>query len=65
MTVAPEKAVNEVLPEIDAWHAEHLYIIEPLVDVQQCVIINSGIGNVPSGGVGIGWNFSFEQLFYR
>ncbi len=65
MTVSPEEAVNEVLPAIDAWHAEHLYIIEPLVDVQQCVIVNSGIGNVPTGGVGIGWNFSMEQFFYR
>jgi peptide/nickel transport system substrate-binding protein len=65
MTVDPETAVNEVLPEINEWHMEHLYLIEPLINVQQCVVINSDIGNVPTGGIGIGWNFSFEQLYYN
>ena len=65
MTVDPVTAVNEVLPEIDKWHQEHFYLIEPLINVQQCVIINSDIGNVPSGGVGISWNFAFEQYFYH
>jgi len=64
-TVDPVTAVNEVLPELNTWMGEHLYIIEPLINVQQCVIINSDIGNVPTGGVGISWNFSFEQLFYN
>ncbi len=65
MTVNPEAAVNEVLPQLNTWMSEHLYIIEPLINVQQCVIINSDIGNVPSDGVGISWNFSMEQFFYR
>ena len=65
MTVDPVTAVNEVLPEINEWHMEHLYLIEPLINVQQCVIINSDIGNVPTGGVGISWNFSMEQFYYN
>ncbi len=65
MTVDPETAVNEVLPQLNTWMSEHLYIIEPLINVQQCVIINSDIGNVPTGGIGISWNFSMEQFFYR
>ena len=65
MTVDPATAVNEVLPKLNTWMSEHVYIIEPLINVQQCVIINSDIGNVPTGGVGISWNFSMEQLFYK
>ena len=65
VTVDPETAVNELLPEIYEYNAENLYIIEPLINVQQCVIINSDIGNVPSGGVGISWNFAMEQYFYN
>ena len=34
-------------------------------NVQQCVVINSDIGNVPTGGIGISWNFSMEQFFYN
>jgi ABC-type transport system substrate-binding protein len=64
-TVDPETAVNEVLPTLSTWMGEHLYIIEPLINVQQCVIMNSDIGNVPSGGVGISWNFSMEQFFFN
>ena len=64
-TVDPATAVNEVLPQLNSWMGEHLYIIEPLINVQQCVIINSDIGNVPTGGVGISWNFSFEQFYYN
>ncbi len=64
-TVDPETAVNEVLPTLSSWMGEHLYMIEPLINVQQCVIINSDIGNVPTSGVGISWNFSMEQFFYR
>ena len=65
MTVDPETAVNEVLPQLNSWMSEHVYIIEPLINVQQCVIINSDIGNVPTGGIGISWNFSMEQFFYN
>ena len=64
-TVDPGTAVGEVVPAMDDWMSQHLYIIEPLIDVEQCVIINSDIGNVPTGGCGISWNFEFEQMFYR
>ena len=65
MTVDPVTAVNDVLPKLVGYMADNLFIIEPLINVQQCVIVNSGIGNVPTDGVGIGWNFSGEQFFYR
>lgn len=64
-TVDPATAVAEVLPEMDAWMSEHLFIIQPLMNVEQCLIINSDIGNVPTGGAGIGWNFAFEQFYYE
>ena len=65
MTVDPETAVNEILPEIADWAAEQCWLIIPITNVQQCVVINSDIGNVPTGGVGISWNFSMEQFFYN
>ncbi|MGI6173115.1 MAG: ABC transporter substrate-binding protein [Christensenellales bacterium] len=65
MTVSPVDAVNEVLPKLVEFMSENLYLIEPLINVDQCVVINSKIGNVPTGGVGISWNFSIEQFFYR
>ncbi|MGI6239398.1 MAG: ABC transporter substrate-binding protein, partial [Christensenellales bacterium] len=37
-TVDPETAVNEVLPGLSDWMSERLYIIEPLINVQQCVV---------------------------
>ena len=64
-TVDPETAVNEILPELANFMAENQYLIIPITNVQQCVIINSDIGNVPSGGVGISWNFAFEQFYYE
>ncbi len=65
MTVTPEEAVNEVVPELKAWMGQNLYMVEPTTNVLQCVVINSDIGNVPTGGVGISWNFSLEQLYYK
>ena len=65
MTVSPADAVNVVLPELVGWMGENLYLIEPLINVDQCVVINSKIGNVPTGGIGISWNFSIEQFFYK
>jgi peptide/nickel transport system substrate-binding protein len=64
-TVDPETAVNEMLPKLADFMAENQYLIIPITNVQQCVIINSDIGNVPEGGVGISWNFAFEQFFYE
>ncbi len=63
-TVDPATAVGEVVPAMDAWMSSNLYIIQPLIDVEQCLVINSDIGNVPTGGCGISWNFEFEQMYY-
>ena len=65
MTVDPETAVNEVLPQIADYVAEECWLIIPITNVMQCVILNSDIGNVPTGGVGISWNFSMEQFYYN
>ena len=65
MTVTPDKAVSDVLPDIMEIMSTNLWTIEPLTDVQQCVIINSDIGNVPTGGVGIGWDFAMEQYYFN
>jgi hypothetical protein len=65
MTVSPQDAVNVVVPQLLEVMTSRLFIIEPLINVQQCVVINSNIGNVPTGGAGISWNFSGEQFFYR
>ena len=64
-TEAPEVAVNELLPQLAQFMADNLYIINPVTNTQQCVVINSDIGNVPTGGIGISWNFSMEQFFYN
>jgi len=65
MTVTPDEAVNTVLPEIMDMLSENLWTIEPLANVQQCVLMNADLANVPSGGVGISWNFAMEQYFYN
>ena len=64
-TTDVETAVNETLPTLAKWSAENYYLVIPITNVQQCVIINSDIGNVPTGGIGIGWNFSIEQMYYN
>ena len=58
-------AVNETLPQLAQFAADTYYLVIPITNVQQCVIINSDIGNVPTGGVGISWNFAFEHLYYN
>ena len=65
MTSDPTTAVEEILPKLAEFMGENLYMIEPLIGVMQCVVINSNIGNVPTGGVGISWNFSGSQFFYK
>ncbi len=65
MTVTPDEAVNTVLPQIMDLLAANLWTIEPLANVQQCVLMNADLANVPSGGVGISWNFAMEQYFYN
>ena len=64
-TTDVETAVNETLPKLAEFMADEQYLIIPITNVQQCVIINSDIGNVPEGGVGISWNFAFEHYFYN
>ena len=39
--------------------------ILPMASIDQCVLVNEDIGNVPTGGIGIGWNYSIEQMFYN
>ncbi len=65
MTVSPEDAVNNMLPQLARFRADKLYLIIPLTDVKQCVTINADIGNVPTGGIGIAWIFALEQMFFR
>lgn len=64
-TVDPETAVEEVVPALMEMQAENLWNIQPFQHIQQCVIVNSDIGNVPTGGIGISWNFSIEQMFFK
>ena len=64
-TVDPVTAVNENVPALMKLQAENLWDIEPLQNVQQCVVINSDVRNVPSGGIGISWDFGIEQMFYE
>ncbi|MGI6707217.1 MAG: ABC transporter substrate-binding protein [Clostridia bacterium] len=44
---------------------EHVWYIFPLQNVQQPLIVNSKLGNVPTKGFAIATNFSFEQMFFR
>jgi len=64
-TTDVETAVNNTLPTLAEFMAENQYLIIPITNVQQCVILNSDIGNVPTGGIGISWNFAMEQYFYN
>jgi peptide/nickel transport system substrate-binding protein len=65
MAVTPDKAVSEVLPQVMERMSAECVLIEPIINVMQCVVIDSDIGNVPTGGLGIGWSFSREQMFFR
>jgi len=65
MTVSSDDAVNVILPEVDSWFGDRLYIIEPLTNVNMCIVLNENIGNVPTGGHIPGWNLAMEQLFYH
>jgi peptide/nickel transport system substrate-binding protein len=63
--VNPEIGATEVYESVANRMADMKYAIMPLTAVQQCVLVNSDIGNVPAGGIGIGWNYSIEQMFYH
>ena len=65
MAVTPDEAVSVVLPQIMDAMSEQIVLLEPVINVMQCVVIDSDVGNVPETGLGIGWSFSREQMFYR
>ena len=65
MAVTPDDAYNVVLPQVMEAMSEQIVLLEPVINVMQCVVIDSDIGNVPTYGLGIGWSFSREQMFYR
>ena len=65
MTVSPTEAISTVLPKIVDVMTDKLFTIEPLTNMKQCVVINSSMGNVPTGGIGVSWNLSGEQFFYK
>ena len=64
-TTDPTTAVNETVPALMQIEADTLWNIIPFERVQQCVVINSDVGNIPTGGVGISWNFALEQMFFE
>ena len=77
-TMVPARFISEALGCSVTWdgtsqtaavanrlNGEHIYIIEPLTNVKMCMVLNSNIGNVPTGGHIPGWNLAMEQLFYK
>lgn len=64
MKGSPEEAVNEVLPALHALVTDHLWLIVPLQNVQQSVVANAALHNIPVGGIGIAGNFVGELFFY-
>ena len=64
-TVDPATAVNENVPAVLQMSADNLWVIQPVQNVQQCVVINEDIRNVPTGGIGISWNFALPQMYYE
>ena len=65
MKIDPAIASTELFNEQAQMLADIGGLLLPLKSVDQCVLINSDIGNVPTGGVGISWNFSMEQFYYN
>ena len=61
----PAIASTELFNEQAQILAEEGALILPCSSIDQCVLVNSDIGNVPTGGIGIGWNYSIEQMFYN
>jgi len=64
MTGSPQEAVDTALPAIHELLAESLWVLIPLQNVQQSVIANAKLHNIPVGGVGIAGNFVAELFFY-
>ncbi len=64
-TADTKTAVNVNVPKLLEMSAENLWEIQFVQNVQQCVIVNSDISNVPTGGIGISWNFAIPQMYYE
>lgn len=64
MVGSPAEAVETSLPALHQLCAENLWVLIPLQNVQQSVIANAKLRNVPIGGVGIAGNFVTELFFY-
>ncbi len=64
MTGSPDQAVEEVLPAMHELVADQLWLMVPLQNVQQSVIANANLRNIPVGGVGIAGNFVAELFYY-
>ena len=64
MTNSPDQTVATVLPELHQLVADNLWVLIPLQNVQQSVIANAKLHNIPVGGVGIAGNFVAELFFY-
>lgn len=64
MKGSPEEAVDVVLPELHTLVTENLWLMIPLQNVQQSVVANADLRNIPVGGVGIAGNFVGELFFY-
>ena len=65
LQVDPAVAATEIFDEQGTLVAEMGGNILPMASIDQCVLVNEDIGNVPTGGIGIGWNYSIEQMFYN
>ena len=64
-TVDPVTAVNVNVPAVLQMSADNLWVIQPVQKIQQCVIINDDVANVPTGGIGISWDFAIPQMYYN
>jgi hypothetical protein len=57
--VSPSEAINVIIPQIMANCQENHWIIEPVIDMMDCTLANSDIGNMPTGGNSIAGNFGY------
>ena len=64
MKGSPAHAVAKVLPAMRELVNDYLWLMVPLQNVQQSVIANADLHNIPVGGIGIAGNFVGELFFY-
>jgi len=61
-----ETAVNEVVPQLLQMNAENYWVLIPITNVPQCLVVNSDIGNVPNENLNACCEaFGVEGFFYR